>query len=114
MLAKCLPPSNGPPITRVPPRRLTLPNNLHDLPPPQPQILGHRIPRLNPRQLTFLQPIPLQQLFFLRRAHQDMFRHQLMMRNIDQQIRLLERLDPLILEPNGRFERRSGHRTLCD
>lgn len=82
-----------PPIARIPPRRLTLPNNLNHLPPSQTQIPRNRIPRLNPRQLTFLQPIPLQQLLLLIHTQQHMLRHQLMMRNIHQQILLLEGLD---------------------
>lgn len=37
-----------------------------------------------------------------------------MMRDIDQQVRLLERLHPFILEADGRFERRGGHGALGD
>ena len=95
--------SYTPPITSIPPRRLTPPNNLHHLPLPQPKILRHRIPHLNPRQLTLLQPIPLQQLHLLLRAQKLMRRHQLMMRNIDQQILLLERLDDVVRDGGDDF-----------
>ncbi len=37
-----------------------------------------------------------------------------MMRDIDQQVRLLERLHPFILEADGGFERRGGHGPLGD
>jgi hypothetical protein len=46
------------PITSIPPRSLTLPNNLHHLSSPKSIIPSHRIRNLNPRQLRLLQPIP--------------------------------------------------------
>ena len=107
-------PSYGPSITSIPPRRLTPPNDLHHLPLPQPQILRHRIPHLDPRQLTLLQPISLQQLHFLFRTQQFMCWHQLMMRNIHQQILLLECFNYGRENDGDDLERGGRDGCLCD
>ena len=114
LLNSSLFPSDRPPVTSIPPGRLTSPNDLHHLPFPQPQILRHGIPHLDPRQLALLQAISLQQLHLLLRTQKLMRRHQLMMRNIDQQILLLEGLDDGGENDGDDLERGGGDRGLCD
>lgn len=107
-------PSYRPPITCVSSSGLTLPDDLNHLPPPQPQIPRHRIPRLNPRQLALLQAIPLQQALLLLRTQQHMLRHQLVLRDVDQQILLLEGLDDAGQHDGDNLERRGGDALLGD
>lgn len=48
---------------------------------------------LDPRQLRILQTIPLQQSLSLLPTQEHMFRHELMLRDVHQQLALHERLD---------------------
>ena len=87
------PTSYSPSITRVSPRRLTLPYDLDNLAPSETKIPRNGIADLNSGQLALLQPISLQQGLFLLGAQQDMFGHQFVMGDVDEQILLEERLD---------------------
>lgn len=105
-----------PPITHIPPSRLALPDDLDHVPSLQTQIPRHRVRHLDPRQLRLLQPVPLQQLLLLLRAEQHVLRHELVVRDVDEQVLLLEGLDVLVaadgaldLERGGRDRRPRDH-----
>jgi hypothetical protein len=96
-------------ITRVPSRRLTPPNDLDNISLLQTEVPSDRVVLLNPGQLTLLQSVSLQQSLLLQLAKQDMFRHQLMLSNVDQQIFLQEDLDgTLLLDSSEAFEGGGG------
>lgn len=82
-----------PPITRISPSGLALPDDLYHLPPPQAQILSHGIARLNTGQLALLQPVAVQQATLLLGAEQHVLGHELVVGDVDEEILLLKRLD---------------------
>lgn len=93
-------------------RCLTRPNNLDNLPPLQPKIPRYGILLQNPRQLRLLQPIPLQQRRLLVPAQHDVLGHQLVVRDVDEQVVLQEALNlGQALEAGERLARRGrqGH-----
>lgn len=85
--------SYSPAITRIPTRRLALPDNLDHLSPPQAQILSDGIPGLDARQLALLEAIALEQFPLLLRAQEHVLGHEFMVGDVDQQILFLERFD---------------------
>lgn len=84
--------SEDPSVARVPARSLRPPDNLHHISPFQPQIPRNRIAELYPRQLRLLQSVSIQQHLLLLIAEQHMSRHELVLRDIDQQVLLSEML----------------------
>lgn len=109
-----LAPSYAPPVTRIPARRLALPDNLHHLALPQTEVLGHGIPDLDPGQLALLQAVALQQLDLLLGAQELVRGHELVVRDVDQQVLLLERLDDVRLDGGDDLERGGGDGGLRD
>lgn len=81
------------PVTGISTRRLTNSDNLDNLSPLEPQIPRHRILLQDTRQLRLLQAVPLQQRSLLLPGEQHVPRHQLVVRNVDQQVVLEEALN---------------------
>lgn len=70
---------------------------------------------LNARQLRILQPVPRQQSLSLLSRQKHMFWHQLMLRDVHQQLTLHERLDAAHVRHAGNdFERTRGRGHVCD
>ena len=67
---------------------LRRPNDLHHLPPLEAEVPGNRVPTLDPHQLVVLQLVPQQQLLLLLLRHHYVLWHQLVLRNVDQQLGL--------------------------
>lgn len=80
-------------VAGIPAGRLTVPDNLDNLPPPETKVLGHGVRRQDTRELRLLQTVPLQQGDLLVARQQHVFRHELVVRDVDEQIRLEEALD---------------------
>jgi hypothetical protein len=81
-----------PSVTCVSSSSLTLSNDLDYIASLQTQIPRDRITELDSGQLGLLQPVSVQQDFLLLRTKQDMFWHQLMLRDVYQKILFLEML----------------------
>ena len=85
--------SDGPPVSGIPPRRLTLANDLDHLSPPQAHVPRQRVQRLDAGQLVLLQAIALQQRLLLLGAQQDVAGHEVVVGDVDEQVLLDEGLD---------------------
>lgn len=85
--------SDSPSITCISPRRFALADDLDDLSSTQAEISGDGIADLDTGQLTLPETISLEQRLFLGRAQEDVFGHELVVGDVDEQVAFKEGLD---------------------
>jgi len=90
-------------------------DDFHNLAPFQPQISGHRIAALNFRQLDVFQLISGQQFRLLVDGEDDVFRNQLVLGDVDEQLGLQELFEDVLgRHVDERLLRRRRHPVLDD
>ena len=95
--------------------RLRGSNDFDDLASLEAVIPGHRVTGLDPHELVLLQPVPVQQLTLLLRHQDDVLRHQLVLRDVDQKLGLQKLLqDVLWRHVHQRLLGTRGHAALDD
>lgn len=89
------------PVARIPPRRLTGPDNLDHLAALQPQVARNRVLLQDARQLRLLEAVAAQQRRLLLAAEHNVLGHEDVVRDVDQQVLLEEALDLRVLLGDG-------------
>ena len=100
------------PIACIPTTSLAAAYDLDDISLLQSKVPGHGIVLLDPGELALPEPVPLKQSLLLDLAEQDMFRYQLVLGDVDEQILLKEDLDGAILLDGGEALERSRSRRI--
>lgn len=77
---------SDPSVAGISSSRLTLSDNLDDLPSSEAQVLRNRVTALDSGKLRLLQPVSQQQLLLLLCAKQYMFWHKLVVSDVDEKL----------------------------